>query len=183
MWRVEAAQKNIQSAKAEFYPNINLLSYVGFQALAFSGLFSSAGLVGSLGPAMSLPVFDGGRRRANLSAETASYDMAVEDYNATILKALEGISNQLSILYTVIIEVGNTQQALEKTERAHGLAVKNYRAGLGNLVESLQTNEQVLQQKEILVEQEAIRLEAYAALMLALGGGVIDAAHTAQTVR
>jgi len=104
--------------------------------------------------------------------------MAVEDYNATILKALEGISNQLSILHTVATETDNTQQALAKTEQAHSLAVKNYRAGLSNLVESLQTNALVLQQKGILVEQEAVRLEAYAALMLALGGGVIDAEHT-----
>lgn len=181
-WRVEASQKHIQSAKAAFYPNINLLGYIGFQALAFSGLFSSAGLVGNLGPAMSLPIFDGGKRRANLSAETALYDMAVEDYNATILKALEGISNQLSVLGTVAAETANTQQALEKTEQAHRLAEKNYRAGLSNRVESLQTNEMVLQQKEILVEQEAVRLQAYAALMLALGGGVIDAEHTAQAI-
>lgn len=178
-WRVEASQKHIQSAKAAFYPNINLLGYIGFQALAFSGLFSSAGLVGNLGPAMSLPIFDGGKRRANLSAETALYDMAVEDYNATILKALEGISNQLSVLSTVATETDNTQQALAKNEQAHRLAVKNYRAGLSNLVESLQTNALVLQQKGILVEQEAVRLEAYAALMLALGGGVIDAEHAA----
>lgn len=176
-WRVEASQKHIQSAKAAFYPNINLLGYIGFQALAFSGLFSSAGLVGNLGPAMSLPIFDGGKRRANLSAEMALYDMAVEDYNATILKALEGISNQLSILNTVATETDNTQQALAKTEQAHRLAVKNHRAGLSNLVESLQTNALVLQQKSVLVEQEAVRLEAYAALMLALGGGVIDAEH------
>jgi NodT family efflux transporter outer membrane factor (OMF) lipoprotein len=181
-WRVEAAQKHIQSAKAAFYPNINLLSYIGFQGLAFSGLLSSAGLVGSLGPALSLPIFDGGKRRANLSAETAMYDIAVEDYNATILKALENISSQLSVLNSVVSETDNTQQALDKTEQAHRMAVKNYRAGLSNLLESLQTNELVLQQKEILVEQEAIRLEAYAALMLALGGGVIDAENAVQAI-
>ena len=181
-WRVEAAQKHIDSAKAAFYPNINLLSYAGFQALAFSGLFSSAGLVGSVGPALSLPIFDGGKRRANLSAETATYDMAVEDYNATILKALEGISNQLATWNAVAIETENTQQALDKTEQAHRLAVKNYQAGLSNLLESLQTNTLVLQQRAILVEQDATRLETYAALMLALGGGVIDADHAAQAM-
>lgn len=179
-WRVEASQKHIQSAKAAFYPNINLLGYIGFQALAFSGLFSSAGFVGNLGPAMSLPIFDGGKRRANLSAETALYDVAVEDYNATILKALESISNQLSILNTVTTELDNTRHALEKTGQTHRLAVKNYRAGLSNLVESLQTNELVLLQKSILVEQEAVRLQSYAALMLALGGGVMDDAHADQ---
>lgn len=181
-WRVEATQKHIQSAKAAFYPNINLLSYAGFQALAFSGLFSSAGLVGSIGPALSLPIFDGGKRRANLSAETAMYDMAVEDYNATILKALEGIANQLSVWNAVRVETESTQQALEKTEQAHRLAVKNYQAGLSNLLESLQTNTLVLQQKAILVGQDASRLETYAALMLALGGGVIDAEHAAQAI-
>lgn len=179
-WRVEAAQKHIQSAKAAFYPNINLLGYIGFQGLAFSGLFSSAGLVGNLGPAMSLPLFDGGRRRANLSAETALYDMAVEDYNASLLKALEGISSQLSVMQTVEEEMAHSQQALHKSEQAHRLALKNYRAGLSNRVESLQTNALVLQQKSVLVEQEAARLEAYAALMLALGGGVMEDEHATQ---
>lgn len=179
-WRVEAAQKHIQSAKAAFYPNINLLGYVGFQGLAFASLFSSAGLVGNLGPAMTLPLFDGGRRRANLSAETALYDMAVEDYNATLLKALERISSQLSVMQTVEAEMTNTRQALDKSEQAHLLALKNYRAGLSNRVESLQTNLLVLQQKNVLVEQEAARLEAYAALMLALGGGVMEEAHATQ---
>lgn len=181
-WRVEAARKHIQSAKAAFYPNINLLSYVGVQALAFTGLFSSASLVGNLGPAMSLPIFDGGKRRANLSAETAMYDMAVEDYNGSILKALESISGQLSVLETAAHEISQTQQAVTKTGQAHRLAVKKYRAGLSNRLESLQTNELVLQQKEILAGQETTRLEAYAALMLALGGGVIDAEHAAQTI-
>lgn len=179
-WRVEAAQKHIQSAKAAFYPNINLLGYVGFQGLAFASLFSSAGLVGNLGPAMTLPLFDGGRRRANLSAETALYDMAVEDYNATLLKALERISSQLSVMQTVEAEMTNTRQALGKSEQAHQLALKNYRAGLSNRVESLQTNLLVLQQKNVLVEQEAARLEAYATLMLALGGGVMEEAHATQ---
>lgn len=181
-WRVEAAQKHIQSAQAAFYPNINLLGYIGFQALAFSGLFSSAGLVGNLGPAMTLPIFDGGKRRANLSAETALYDMAVDDYNATILKALETISNQLSVWTTVTTEMENTQQALEKSEQAHRLAIKSYRAGLSNRIDSLQTHALVLQQQGVLVEQEAARLGAYASLMLALGGGVIDAEHAVQAV-
>ena len=179
-WRVEAARKHIQSAKAAFYPNINLMSYIGFQALAFSGLFSSAGLVGQLGPALSLPIYDGGKRRANLSAETALYDMAVEDYNAGVLNALETISGQLSRWNSVIAETSHTRQALQQTEQAHRLAEKNYRAGLSNRVESLQTHGLVLQQQEVLVAQESQRLEAYASLMLALGGGVIDADHAAQ---
>jgi NodT family efflux transporter outer membrane factor (OMF) lipoprotein len=179
-WRVGAAAKQIQSAQAAFYPNINLLGYIGFQGLAFSGLLSSAGLVGSLGPAMSLPLFDGGRRRANLSAETALYDMAVEDYNASLLKALERISSQLSVMQTVEEEMAHSQQALQKSEQAHRLALRNFRAGLSNRVESLQTNALVLQQKSVLVELEAARLEAYATLMLALGGGVMEDADAAQ---
>ena len=172
-WRVEASDLYIQSAKADFYPNINLLSFAGFQALAFSQLFSSAGFVGGFGPALSLPIFDGGKRRANLTAQTAAYDMAVEAYNATVLQALEGISGQLATLISNARETQNTQQALQQAEQAYQLANRHYRAGLSNYQESLHTHALLLQQQELLLLQEATRQDTYAHLMLALGGGVM----------
>jgi NodT family efflux transporter outer membrane factor (OMF) lipoprotein len=173
-WRIEASREYIASAKANFYPNINLLAFAGFQALGFGKLFTNAAAIAGVGPAISLPIFDGGRRRANLSAQTASYDMAVEHYNATVLKALESISNQLVLLNANAGEIKNAEEALATAEKAHALALRHYKAGLTNYEHVLATHEVVLTQREAMLQLEADKLDAHASLMLALGGGLND---------
>ena len=69
--RVEAAQKDIASAKAEFYPNVNLIAFVGLQSLGGGGFLSAASRMMGFGPAVSLPIFDAGRLRANLAGRNA----------------------------------------------------------------------------------------------------------------
>ncbi|MCB4812035.1 efflux transporter outer membrane subunit [Methylovorus menthalis] len=173
-WRIEASREYIASAKASFYPNINLLAFAGFQALGFGRLFSNAATIAGVGPAISLPIFDGGRRRANLSAQTASYDIAVEHYNASVLKALENISNQLVLLNANEREMKNAEEAMATAEKAHALSLRHYQAGLTNYEHVLVTHEVVLMQRETMVQLEADKLDAHAGLMLALGGGLND---------
>src|SRR5205823_1609771 len=67
--RVEAAQQDIASAKAEFYPNVNLIAFVGLQSLGGAGFLSAASRMMGFGPAASLPIFDAGRLRANLAGK------------------------------------------------------------------------------------------------------------------
>ncbi len=175
-WHVEAAQQNIEGAKKEFYPNINLLGFIGFQALGFAQLFSNAGSIAGLGPAISLPIFDGGRRRGNLSAKTASYDIAVENYNAVLVKALQDVSDQLVIMQSNDKQIKNVELALASAQKAHRLAKISYGGGLSNYQHVLDTHTIVLQQQEIRAQLQAVRLETYAGLMRALGGGTVDAA-------
>jgi NodT family efflux transporter outer membrane factor (OMF) lipoprotein len=175
-WRAEAAQQGIEGAKAEFYPNINLLAFIGFQALGFGQLISTAASIAGVGPAISLPIFDGGRRRGNLSAKTASYDIAVENYNAIVLNALQDVSDQLVILQSNAKQRKEVELSLASAHRAHELATTSYRAGLSNYQHVLDTHSVVLRQQEIIAQLQAVRLGTYAGLMRALGGGTIDAA-------
>jgi len=172
-WRVEAASHNIEGAKAAFYPNINLLAFVGFQALGFSQLLSSAAGIAGVGPAVSLPIFDGGRRRGNLSAKTAAYDLAVENYNEAVIRALQDVSDQLVILQSNIKQRKDAALALATAHKAHTLAEKSYHAGLTNYQHVLDTHAIVLRQQEIATQLEAVWLDGYANLMRALGGGTI----------
>ena len=71
-WRVESAQKDISSAKAEFYPNVNLLAFVGLQGLGGAGFLTAASRMMGAGPAVTLPIFDAGRLRGNLAAKNAA---------------------------------------------------------------------------------------------------------------
>jgi NodT family efflux transporter outer membrane factor (OMF) lipoprotein len=173
-WRIEAAQQNIEGAKAAFYPNINLLAFVGFQALGFGQLLSSAAGIAGVGPAISLPLFDGGRRRGNLSARTAAYDIAVESYNGVLVRALQDVSDQLVVLQSNTRQRKDAEQSLASARHAHELAQTSYRAGLSNYQHVLDTHIVVLRQEEIVAQLQAVRLDSYAGLMRALGGGTMD---------
>jgi outer membrane protein TolC len=59
-WRVEAAGKNIKVAKAAFYPNINLAAFVGWSSIGFSKFLNEGSLIYGVGPAITLPIFEGG---------------------------------------------------------------------------------------------------------------------------
>nr|WP_207233715.1 efflux transporter outer membrane subunit [Salinicola tamaricis] len=79
-WRVEAASQRIKQAKAKFYPNLDLTAMAGFQSPLGDYFFSEAAKSASVTPAISLPIFDGGRLRANLESSDADYDLAVSRY-------------------------------------------------------------------------------------------------------
>ncbi|MDI1360936.1 efflux transporter outer membrane subunit [Methylotenera sp.] len=171
---VEAAQENIEGAKKAFYPNINLIGFIGFQALGFGQLLSTAAGIAGAGPAISLPIFDGGRRRGNLSAKTASYDIAVENYNTVLVKALQDVSDQLVIMQSNRKQIQEVDMALASAKKAHHLAEVSYSGGLSNYQHVLDTNNIVIHQQEIRTQLQAVRLDAYAGLMRALGGGTVD---------
>jgi NodT family efflux transporter outer membrane factor (OMF) lipoprotein len=180
-WHVEAAGENIESAKAAYYPNINLLAFVGFQALGFGQLLSSAAAIGGVGPAISLPLFDGGRRKSQLTGRTAAYDMAVEQYNAVLVQALQDVSDQLVILQSNEKQRKDAEQALALAEKAHRLSKQSHQAGLDNFQHVLDTEATVLRQREVMVQLEAERQETHAGLMRALGGGVTEALMQAES--
>src|SRR6185437_3914723 len=98
-WRVEAAAQDIKIAKARFYPNISLHAFVGVQRLGFDQFLSTGSRVLGIGPAISLPIFEGGRLRGNLALHQAAYDAAVEKYNATVLAAVHDVVEQLVSLH------------------------------------------------------------------------------------
>ncbi|MFO6380795.1 TolC family protein, partial [Pseudomonas aeruginosa] len=97
-WRVEAARRNIDSAKTEFYPNLNLGAMAGLAALHTSDVLQAPSRFFQVAPAISLPIFDGGRRRANLAERDADYDLAVGQYNKTLVQALGEVSDDLGKL-------------------------------------------------------------------------------------
>jgi NodT family efflux transporter outer membrane factor (OMF) lipoprotein len=173
-WRIEAAQQNIAGAKAAFYPNINLLAFAGFQSFGFAQMISNAGAISGVGPAISLPIFDGGRRRGNLSVKTAAYDIAVENYNGLLLRALQDVSDQLATLQSNAKQRAEAETAMQLAHKTYTLAQASYRAGLDNYQHVLDARISELRQQETLVQMQAARLDAYAGLMRALGGGAMD---------
>lgn len=170
-WRIEAAQKDIASAKAAFYPDVNLVALVGLQSLGSAGLLSAASRMIGVGPAASLPIFDGGRLRGNLAGSNADYDIAVEQYNELLSHALRDIVDQLTSLTSVDVQQREQQQALADAQEAYDLALLRYREGIGNYLQVLSAESPLLVQQSFEADLRARDLELSIGLVRALGGG------------
>ncbi len=171
-WQVEAARNGIESATAAFYPDMTMLAVAGSEALGFGQLCSASAAMAGAGPAISLPIFDGGRRRAYLSAKSAAYDIAVDNYNAQLVLALQEISDQLSELQSNAVERAQAQIALASSQKSCSLAEASYRAGLGDYAHVIDAKIAMLQQQAALAGLQAAELDGYAGLMRSIGGGV-----------
>lgn len=171
-WRVEATGKSIDAAKAAFYPNINLMALTGLQSLGFGQLLSPGSLIASFGPAVSLPIFDGGRLRSQLQATTADYDMAVESYNGTVIRALENVSDQVVSLRSIEKQRKYSAAASTLADRAYDIALQGFRAGFTDYLNVLNAQNQTLVEAQRKAQLDARFLDAHATLMQAIGGGM-----------
>jgi len=173
-WRVEAMHKNIDVAKAAFYPDINISAFIGLQALGFSNFLTASSDVRGAGPAISLPIFEGGRLRANLGAQTAALDGAIESYNSTLVQALQSVADQIIKLKSEQHQRAQSEQALALSKQSYDLAKRGYQAGLTANLNVIQTQLVLLQQQIRVAQIRASYLDSWAQLMQALGGGLGD---------
>lgn len=170
-WRVEAAGHEVANAKAQFYPNINLVAFAGLSSIGLGRLLDAGSQQWGVGPALRLPIFEAGRLRANLRGKAADYDAAVESYNATVLEAVRETADQLASAQSIARQQAEQGVAQAAAESAYEIAVQRYRAGLGNYLQVLSAETSVLQQRRLAVDLAARALDARVGLIRALGGG------------
>jgi NodT family efflux transporter outer membrane factor (OMF) lipoprotein len=170
-WRIEAARKDVASARAAFYPNVNLLAFVGFQSLGAGNLLTAASRMIGAGPAVTLPIFDAGRLRANLAGKDADQDIAVEQYNQTLADAMRDVVDQLASFRSIGEQRTQQRLALATARQAYDLALLRYREGLGNYLQVLSAEQPLLEQQRLDADLHARELDVSIGLIRALGGG------------
>lgn len=170
-WRVEAAERGIDAAKAQFYPSINLSAAVGLASAGLSDLFSLPSRYAQIGPAISLPIFDGGRLRAGLAERNADYDLAVAQYDRTLVDALHEVVEQVITLRVIDAQIATQQQALDAAQSADTLGQQRYRSGVSAYLDVLAVQQPLLRAEQQLTDLNAQRLIASLRLVKALGGG------------
>lgn len=176
-WRVEAAQQDIAYAKTQFYPNINLVAFAGFNSLGLDQLLQSSSRQWGIGPAIRLPIFESGRLRANLKGKTADYDIAVEQYNASVMHAVHNVSDQIVSARAIAVQTNEQSQAQTFAEKAYEIARSRYEAGLSNYLQVLSAETNVLAQRRQAIDLAARALDNQIQLTHALGGGYIHTQH------
>ena len=170
-WRVEAAGKDIKAAKTAFLPDISIGAMAGLVSMGGANPLSLAGRFYQAGPSLSLPIFDGGRLRANLSARDAQYDVAVAQYNQTLVGALNQVADELSALKSLQTQIAAQQRAQDAAQQAWDLAEQRYKAGIGSYLEALSVRQQLLAAERGSAALEAQQADLSVQLIQALGGG------------
>ena len=170
-WRVEAASSDVSSARAAFYPNINLTAFAGLASIGLDKLINAGSEQYGAGPAIRLPLFDAGRLRANLRGKAADLDAAIESYNAAVLEAVHETADPISSLRAIALQQREQAQAQAAAEAAYDLATQRYRAGLSTHLVVLNAEAGVLNQRRLAADLKARVWDAQIVLVRALGGG------------
>jgi len=178
--RAEAARHQEASAKADFYPSINLAASYDQLSLSPQNLFTHNLLLGQVGPAISLPIFDGGQRRGAYRTARADYEFAVAEYDKALANALKEVADAIAAERFLDKQIVDAQSSLKSSDDAYQSALARYRGGLSPYLNVLTAENAVLQARRTLADLNAQALSLDVALVRALGGGFeVSAIQTA----
>jgi len=180
-WQVEAAGKEIKAAKTAFLPNISLSAMAGFIAVGGStNLFQLPARTYSVAPALTLPIFDGGKLRANLAATDASYDEAVAHYNTLLVSAVNDVVDLVSASESVRTQITQEKRARDDAQKSWDEAQALYKGGLTDAISPLVTRQQLLLAEQRLAVLQSQQTDIAIRLIEALGGGYDASAQMAE---
>jgi NodT family efflux transporter outer membrane factor (OMF) lipoprotein len=176
--RVAAAAKGREAAHAAFYPDVNIVALVGFQAIGLSNLIGGDSFTTGVGPAIHLPLFDAGRIRADYAGATAGLDVAVADYNGAVVNAIRQTADAMTQVQNLAARRAEARNALDSAARAFAIAQERYRMGLANQLPMLTAEAGVLQARQQVAALAADATVQRVTLLLSVGG----AFHDSQTI-
>jgi multidrug efflux system outer membrane protein len=170
-WRIEAAERTLDSARADFYPDVTINVLAGLSSIDVGRLLEYGSRVPQAGAAIHLPIFDGGRLKARYGGAQAGIDAAVSSYQDTVIGAARDVATQAAT--RVQIESQRTQRALEvdAAQRIKDTAAARMRQGIEDSRSVLKATESWIEQRDALLQLDAAALAADVALQRALGGG------------
>ncbi|MDF2605185.1 efflux transporter outer membrane subunit [Sphingomonas sp.] len=169
--RVDAAAANRQVARRAFYPNVNLIALAGVQAVGIGNLFDpEAGTLGA-GGALHLPIFDSDRLRADLDNATAGVDVAIADYNTTVVRAVREAADALAAIDAAANEARAQAAVVRGFAETNRLNAIRISAGLDSRLSGIDTDIRLLDAQLAEATLAVDALAARARLAVALGGG------------
>lgn len=180
-WQVEAALKNTDAARAEFFPDISISAMAGLSSIDLDKLFTYGSRTFALTPALHLPIFNGGSLQANYGVSKAQLDAAVAQYNSTILTAAREVATQALTARQIAARRHEQRAQLHADQQLLNSAQARVRQGVRDARESLAAEAQLLQQRDTAAQLQAQALTTDLNLIKALGGGYhapdLPAAH------
>jgi NodT family efflux transporter outer membrane factor (OMF) lipoprotein len=168
--RIEAASAGRKAAKADFYPTVDLRAFLGVSSVGLASLLAANALTYGGGPSVHVPVFEGGRLRAEYRAATAEVDAATADYDALALRAVQEAADALSQIDSNAAETADQRRipiGLAETVRLDEVRV---RTGLGTQLDILASGDRLLQARQTEADLDAEGLTRRIQLLISVGG-------------
>lgn len=169
--RAEAAASRIKQAQAAFYPDINLAGLIGLQALGVGNIFKSGSDFATAGPAISLPIFEGGRLRGQYRAAEADYRAAVAQYDGALVQALHEVADATASQRALDERMARATEAERSASAAWTVANNRYRGGLATYLDVLSAEDALIAARRGVASLKARAFALDVSLIHALGGG------------
>lgn len=169
--RLAAANARIGVAKAAFFPVVSLTASGGYLSGDIQTLFNWDSRVWSIGPSISLPIFAGGRNRANYHRAQAAFEESVALYRQQVFVAFGDVENSLAGIRYLAEQSAAQQRAVANSRRAADLAAERYRSGIVSYLEVVDANREALASERANAQLAGQRLNIMIQLIKALGGG------------
>jgi len=179
--RVEASSARAHATRLAAYPDINLLAFAGFAAFGLRDLLSAPSRSIGAGLGVGLPIYDGGRLRAETAGANAAVDVAIADYNATVLAAVREAADQLTTLDALARQLADARNRAASVDEALRLVRRRRDAGLSSDVAVVDAELRVHAARRALINLEAADRQAHVALVAALGGSPQDPPSSSKT--
>lgn len=177
-WQVEAAVKQTDAARAEFFPDLSLTALAGLSSIDMGKLFTAGSRTFAVTPALHLPIFEGGALEANYGLSRAQLDSAVAQYRSAVLDAARDVATQALDAEQLAAQRQEQQAQLAADERLLANAQARLRQGVRDARESLAAQLTLLQQRDAATQLHAQALATDLALIKALGGGYRSASRS-----
>jgi NodT family efflux transporter outer membrane factor (OMF) lipoprotein len=171
IWRMDALAREVGAAKADFWPNVNILGLVGLESGSWSKLFEWVSRTIGVLPGLSLPVYTAGAIGANVDAKRALFDEEVYHYNDLILKSFQQVADLLAMGKAVYGEKEKQGQIVANAVARYRLTRSRQNSGIDSALTSYRIEEEAIEKKiedvELLYQQYLVSVS----LIRALGGG------------
>ena len=169
--QLASATANVGSARAQFFPSIQLTGQGGYQSSALTSLFQPHAAFFSMVGSLTQPIFDGGRILGNFEFTKARQDELLQTYRKTVVQAFADVDNALMSIRQTTERLRLQREVVAASRRAFQLSEQQLRAGTADIVTVLNTQLTLFQAEDALSQAQLARLLAIVSLYQALGGG------------
>ncbi len=165
------ANAKIGVAAASFYPAFSINGSGGLESVGPRNFYDQRSRIMTIGPSMTLPIFQGGKLKANLRSAKAGYDETLANYRQAILVALQEVEDSMIDASAYAKQASALNAAIAAAHETQRLAKLRYDKGLASYFEVVDANRTLLNTQLLAAQVEGQRLIASVAMLKALGGG------------
>ena len=165
------------SAKSDFMPKLYLNGSIGFASRDMDHFFNERSMTYQLAPTVSWPLFQGTQRIQALASARAQLDSGIEQYNQTVLTAVQEVENAMNSYTHIVKQIAMLKELVAEGEKTLSLSLDLYKRGLSGFQNVLDAQRSLLSYQNSYVSAQGNAINALILLYQSLGGGWIDSSQ------